>query len=191
MSSNSLFSRTKAIVLASRSPERRAILNELGFDIVVAPVDFDETMISGENAEHLVARLAFGKALVCEEKGWIVAADTVVVHGDKILGKPVHLDEARKSLFHMSGERIKVVTGTALRSPRGKIKIRIDSAILRMCIWTEESLDAYLQTGLWENRAGSFSVGHSPCPVELILGELDVVRGINGQYILKCLNRKL
>ena len=179
----------KKVILASRSRERLAILKELGLNVVAIPMDFDERIMPGENAEHLVARLAVAKAHGYVGNSWVIAADTVVVHGDDILGKPENLTEARKMLWAMSGQTIKVFTGSALRSPRGKMSLHLDNALLQMCTWTEASLHEYLNTGLWQNRAGGFSMGHTPCPVELLEGSRDVVRGLNSEFVNACLKR--
>ena len=179
----------RKVILASRSPERLAILKELGLNVVAIPVDFDERILPSENAEHLVVRLAFGKAQASEGNSWVIAADTVVVHGEDILVKPDNIEEARKMLLAMSGQIIKVFTGSALRSPRGKMSVHLDNALLKMCPWTDASLNEYLNTGLWQNRAGGFSLGHSPCPVELLEGRRDVVRGINSEFVSACLKK--
>jgi MAF protein len=179
------------IILASRSPERQAILREFGISAKCEPVDFDETPLAGETASELVGRLARGKAQAVQAPiGWVIAADTVVVFAEQILGKPHNLREAKANLWKMSGQSLQVFSGTAVRSPQGEIQVQVDVATLSMCVWTEQTLGDYMQTDLWQNRAGGFSMGHQPCPVELRSGRRDVVRGIHGEFVVKCLRNR-
>ena len=183
-----LYEQTTLWTLASRSPERKAILrDDLGLMFSVSPVSFDETPLPNEAPSKLVERLAVGKASAFKGEGGVIAADTVVVYQNKILGKPKDRAEAKLMLTKMSGAQIEVWTGTALRFPNGFLKRNVAKALLTMNVWGDANLIHYLDSGLWEQRAGAFSVFHQPSPVVIQEGQLDVVRGINGAFILMCL----
>jgi septum formation protein len=179
---------TTSWTLASRSPERKAILTEdLGIQVSICPVDIDETPILNETPQSLVERLAVGKARAFGGSGGVMAADTVVVFRDEILGKPKDQAEAKSMLSGMSGADIEVWTGTALGFPDGTLKKNVAMATLKMKVWNDFDLNEYLVSGLWEQRAGAFSVFHQPSPVKIAQGQLDVVRGINGAFLIMCL----
>jgi septum formation protein len=179
---------TQKLILASRSPERRAILKDLGYECEVRPVDFDETPLLKEKPEDLVKRLALGKAQASSAAGCVVAADTVVVYGGEILGKPKNRDHAREMLLKMNGEKIEVFTGTAVRKADAEVVVGIASATLKMNFWEPPKWEVYLDTGLWKNRAGAFSVFHDPAPVKIMKGNMDVVRGIDAHFVVEHLN---
>jgi septum formation protein len=181
---------TTSWTLASRSPERKAILTEdLGIQVSICPVDFDETPILNETPQSLVERLAVGKARAFGGGGGggVMAADTVVVFRDEILGNPKDRAEAKSMLSAMSGADIEVWTGTALGFPDGTLRTNVAMATLKMKVWNDLDLNQYLVSGLWEQCAGAFSVFHQPSPVKIDQGQLDVVRGINGAFIIMCL----
>jgi septum formation protein len=109
----------KQIVLASQSPRRKQLLEwaEIPFEIIVA--DTDEHFPPGLTPEEVAIYIARNKALAVQRKvqpdKTIVAADTIVVLGDNIIGKPVHREDAVSILLALSGEKHRVVTGVVLR----------------------------------------------------------------------------
>ena len=103
------------LILASASPRRSALLAELDLVFTVRPPHTDESARPFERPADLVARLALEKAQACIEAGELVlAADTVVVIDNQILGKPVDRDDARAMLARLSGRDHEVYTGVAL-----------------------------------------------------------------------------
>ena len=118
-----------SIYLASRSPRRAEILQQLGVRFSVLPSDIDESLQAGEQPDQYVLRLAATKAAVCAQQleagsgldRPVLAADTSVSIDGLILGKPVDGDEARNMLHCMSGRWHEVYTGLALATKQGII----------------------------------------------------------------------
>jgi septum formation protein len=109
--------RLPKLILASGSPRRAEILNFVGWEFEKRVADIDETEFSGEKAADYVRRLAREKAeAVAEhyENALILGADTIVVIDDQIIGKPKDLDDARRMLRLLSGNRHEVFTGVAI-----------------------------------------------------------------------------
>src|SRR6476659_1590658 len=103
------------VTLASQSPRRRALLEQLGFALDVRPADLDETPRPGEPPRDYVQRLAIEKARAVEGEV-VVAADTTVVLDDAILGKPLDAADARRMLAALSGRAHQVLTGVCVRT---------------------------------------------------------------------------
>ncbi len=151
-----------ALILASRSPRRRQLLEDAGFDFtVVPPSDSAECgMCSGENPAQLVARLAYQKAADVAQRcheGLVLGCDTVAQCDGQILGKPENDLHARKMLQTLSGRRHRVFSGLCLwRVPSKEPLVRVDITTLRMDPLSPGQLDEYLESGGWEGKAGAF-----------------------------------
>lgn len=106
------------LLLASASPRRRELLEQLGIEFTTTATDLDETPLPGESPRQLVNRLACAKARTASVKAdpgqWILGADTVVALGQEILGKPVSAADADTMLQRLSGRSHRVYTGIAL-----------------------------------------------------------------------------
>ncbi|HSM43779.1 MAG TPA: Maf family protein, partial [Acidimicrobiia bacterium] len=103
------------MVLASGSPRRAALLNQLGLEFDVDPPDVDEGRLPDERPDAYVERLAREKALTANApETLVVAADTAVVHEGHLMGKPGHPEEARSMLRRLAGQVHDVVTGLAV-----------------------------------------------------------------------------
>jgi septum formation protein len=147
------------LVLASQSPRRAEILRQAGipFTVRVAPVD--ETPFPNEAPEAYVRRLAEAKALaVPAAPGEIVlGADTTVVIGGEILGKPADAADARRMLALLSGNRHQVLTGICLRRDHGLIR---DCAVTD--VWfarmTEAEIEEYVASGEPMDKAGAYAI---------------------------------
>src|SRR6266545_4414357 len=111
------------LILASRSPRRSEILKQAGIPFVVKHADVDESVHPGEKPEQYVRRVAEEKACAVEagSEDIVLGADTTVVLGNEILGKPVDEADARRMLELLSGRRHEVITGICL--VRGKALI--------------------------------------------------------------------
>lgn len=164
------------IVLASRSPRRRELLTEAGFDFeVVPPSDSAECgLCSGENPAQLVARLAYQKASDVVRRLARATADaakpagppgtTVVVGCDtiaeccgRILGKPEDEADARAMLALLSGRQHRVFSGLCVWPiPDGEPRVQVDTTLLRMDPLTPQQLDDYLAGRQWQGKAGAF-----------------------------------
>ena len=153
------------VVLASGSPRRREILTRLGVPFEVFPPDIDESPHPGERPEPLATRLAEEKAqavakrLGPDEKRPVLAADTIVVLDDDILGKPRDAEHARAMLARMTGRAHRVVTGVAVIDP-GSLRCWSEavSSEVEMRAADPEAIAAYVATGEPLDKAGSYGV---------------------------------
>lgn len=150
------------LILASRSPRRRQLLEEAGYRFEVhVPSDAAECgECAGETPAALVARLARQKAADVAARigdGLILGCDTVVECNGRILGKPADAPHARTMLETLSGCEHRVLTGLCLwRAPDGEPVIRVAVSTLRMDQLSQRQLDDYLASGQWEGKAGAF-----------------------------------
>ncbi len=162
------------LVLASASPRRLALLEQIGIipDAVV-PTDIDETPKDGELPKPLAGRLATEKAAASVEDGFVLAADTVVGVGRRILPKAETIAEAEKCLRLMSGRAHQVHTGIAVRTPVGDIKSRTVSTRVQFKRLTDEELASYLDSEQWSAVAGGYAI-------QGLAGAF--IRGLSGSY---------
>ncbi|MEM8833904.1 MAG: nucleoside triphosphate pyrophosphatase [Pseudomonadota bacterium] len=150
------------LILASASPRRRELLQNIGIvpDEIIA-ADIDETPKPKEQAKELCQRLAESKAKKIRETHtdcFILAADTVVVRGQKILGKPENEGEAREFLKLLSARRHHVISGMALINPDGKCISRVVDTMVQFKTLTPSIIDYYIKTGEWEGKAGGYGI---------------------------------
>jgi septum formation protein len=151
------------LILASSSPRRAEILANAGLPFSVLSSAVDESPYPGEAPAALVKRLANAKADLVTARAVgpaiILAADTVVVLDDKILGKPNSREEARHMLQQLSGRTHSVFTGVALiRLPDGERRQFIESTLVHFRPITEEELSSYLATEEPYDKAGAYAI---------------------------------
>ncbi len=150
------------LVLASASPRRLELLAQVGIiPGAVDPADIDETPLRAEQAKPLVLRLARAKAAATAQRhtgAYILAADTVVAIGRRILGKPENETEARKYLELLSGRRHRVWGGIALITPEGKCISRAVCTAVHFKRLTKAEIDAYISSGEWQGKAGGYGI---------------------------------
>jgi septum formation protein len=157
-----LETRRPKLILASRSPRRRELLAEAGyeFEIVVPDEGAECGICSRESAEQLVARLARQKAADVAARiasGLVLGCDTVAQCEGQILGKPRNDDHARTMLHALSGREHRVFSGLCLwQVPGGELRVRVAVTRLRMDSLTGAQIDEYVASGLWEGKAGGF-----------------------------------
>ncbi|MBO8158790.1 nucleoside triphosphate pyrophosphatase [Thermosyntropha sp.] len=150
------------IILASESPRRSELLRCIGIDFIKHPASVDEEFYSHENPEEVVKRLASNKAEnVADQysKGIVVAADTVVVLGRKILGKPADENEAHAMLSMLSGKKHQVITGVCVKDIGKNIKI-VEAELTNVYFRTleEEEIWYYIKTGEPMDKAGAYGI---------------------------------
>ena len=151
----------KSIVLASGSPRRKALLEDLGLDIEVRVSDAEE--IDSGSPEAVVLHNA---VLKCEaviehaaEHEVIIAADTIVVLEDQILGKPKTLDEAKSMLRSLSGNTHRVMTGVAVRGEANQpLATGVEITEVTFCSLSKEDIDIFVETVRPLDRAGAYTV---------------------------------
>ncbi len=148
------------LILASASPRRVALLAQIG----VVPdrtlsTDIDETPLRGELPRLLAIRLARAKAAACAVSGaHVLAADTVVAAGRRVLPKAQTEAVARACLDLLSGRRHRVITGVVLVRPDGGRSERICQSIVGFARLTEPQKRAYLASGEWDGKAGGYAI---------------------------------
>jgi septum formation protein len=166
--------------LASSSPRRKEILAALGLTFTSGGVDVDERRLKGESAETMVVRLAEAKARAVEidELAIILGADTAVVLGDEVFGKPESREAALETLARLSGNTHRVLTGVALYTAQG-VRTALSSTEVRFReIGPDEAL-AYWQSGEPCDKAGAYAIqGLGGVFVEAISGSYSGVVGL-------------
>lgn len=147
------------LILASRSPRRREILACAGIPHVVRPAEVDESIRGSETARQYVQRLARAKADAVEAgpDDVVLGADTVVVIGDDILGKPAGRDDARRMLTKLSGREHEVLTGICLRS-RAAVAEEVEATRVRFLPLSEKEIEQYIDSGEPMGKAGAYAI---------------------------------
>ncbi len=180
---------TQRLILASGSPRRLDLLAQAGIQPdKLMPMDLDETPRRAEHPRSLARRLAAEKAeaafqVVRTEPQWagsyILAADTVVAVGRRILGKPEYLDEASSALHLLSGRSHWVYTGIAVMTPSSQLRIKVVETKVRFKRLTGEELKYYLASGEWRGKAGGYGIqGFAGTFVQKIVGSYSAVVGL-------------
>jgi septum formation protein len=150
------------LVLASASPRRLEILGRLGIaPDRVLPVELDESPRKGELPRLLAQRLARAKAEAAraeEPDALVLAADTVVAVGRRILGKPADRGEAKRFLDLLSGRRHRVMTGVCLLRPDGRRAERLVTTVIAFQRLTPGQVAAHLDSGEWQGVAGGYQI---------------------------------
>ena len=150
------------LVLASASPRRLELLARIGVQPDrVLPVDLDETPRKAELPRQLAIRLARAKAEAAHAQApdaIVLAADTVVGVGRRILGKPADEAEAKRFLGLLSGRRHRVMTGVCLIRPGGKASERLVTTILAFQRLTEAQIAMHVESGEWRGAAGGYQI---------------------------------
>ena len=167
------------IVLASVSPRRKQLLELLGLTFDVAPADIDETWRNGEAPAAHTERLAREKAAtVARPDALVVGADTIVVIGGEILGKPRDAAEAKTMLRRLSGRDHEVFTAVAA-AWRGKMVSGTNRTAVHVRPLAEETIAAYVATGEPLDKAGAYGIqGYGAVLVERIEGDYFTVMGL-------------
>mgnify|MGYP001813263889 CR=1 FL=1 len=175
------------LVLASASPRRRELLRQIGLRFRVAPADVDEAVIPGEAPGDYVLRLAREKALaVLRRDGGdlpVMGADTAVVLGDEILGKPVDRGEAVQMLGRLSGATHEVYSAVAVvltdGSGRERVFDRLNITRVTFAALDRDWIEAYIDTGDPMDKAGAYGVqGRAAERISRIEGSFSGVMGL-------------
>jgi septum formation protein len=147
------------LILASASPRRKDLLAQIGIlPARIVPTDIDETPLKAELPRALALRLAQQKAEACAEPGFILAADTVVGVGRRILPKTEAREEAEMCLRLMSGRAHQCITGIAVKAPDGRLSARAVMTRVKFKRLTEAELTGYLDSGEWQGKAGGYGI---------------------------------
>jgi septum formation protein len=177
------------LVLASASARRLALLGQIGLDPdTVIPADIDETPRRGESPRALVQRLAGEKAAVAasvaQRRGdlgrcVVLAADTAVCVGRRVLPKCEVFDEAAACLRMLSGRAHRVYTAIAVVTASGATRRRLVEARVRFKRLSRDEIDAYLASGEWRGKAGGYAIqGLAGAFVVRLVGSYTCVVGL-------------
>ena len=170
-------------ILASASPRRLELLARIGVaPDKVDPADIDENPLKGERPEPHVVRLAREKAAVVAARhpGCVVlAADTLVAAGLRILPKAEDEATARACLTLLSGRRHKVLTALAVIDAGGRLRERISRTTVRLPRLLPAEIDAYIHSGEWRGKAGGYAIqGRFEAHVAWMEGSFSGVMGL-------------
>ena len=173
---------TGKIILASRSPRRKDILQKLNLSFVIDPPDIDESPFKNESPIIYVQRISAAKAdLVArrhDQQCIVIAADTTVELNGEIFGQPRDLDDARLMIQKLSSKTHKVHTAISVRYNQ-KVANSVDTASVTMREVSSELLEWYIGTGESIGKAGAYAVqGHGAALVADLSGEMDTVIGL-------------
>jgi septum formation protein len=171
------------LVLASASPRRLELLRQIGIvPDIVDPAGIDEAPVKNELPPAYVLRLAREKALwvAARHQGrFILAADTAVACGRRILPKPADEATARRCLELLSGRRHRVHSGVALLDPDGRLTLRRADSQVAFKRLSRDELAAYLACGEWLEKAGGYAIqGRAAALIRFISGSYSNVVGL-------------
>ena len=149
-----------SLILASASPRRRELLARLGIEPArIIHGDIDETPRKAELPRDYAQRMAREKAAAISDEGaCVLAGDTVVAVGRRILPKAEDEATARRCLELMSGRRHRVFSALALRAPDGTLRERLSETVVRFKSLSGEEIAAYLAGGEWRGKAGGYAI---------------------------------
>ncbi len=172
----------KDFVLASQSPQRKALLLQIGFEPdEIAPADIDETPQRGEKPCQYVKRMAKEKALAvaATHQGRVVlASDTVIVVGNRIIQKAKSDDEQRRVMELLSGKSHRVLTGVCVIDRRGKLSLRLNTNKIKMKHLSSSEINDYVASREWQGCAGYKIEGLMGGFVEKLVGSYSGVVGL-------------
>jgi septum formation protein len=177
------------LVLASASPRRITLLGQVGIEPdALRPASIDEAPKKGEMPRSLVTRLARAKAedardVIANDKdiadAYVLAADTIVAVGRRILVKPRFIEEAVAALQLLSGRSHRVLTALCLLTPDDRVRIKIVDTRVRFKRLSKEEIEAYIASREWRGKAGGYAIqGLAGCFVQKIMGSYTNVVGL-------------
>lgn len=177
------------LVLASASPRRLALLGQVGVTPdALRPASIDETPKRAEMPRALVSRLARAKAEAARDQladdtgladAYVLAADTVVAVGRRILMKPKYVEEAVEALQLLSGRAHRVLTGVCLITPDDRQRLKIIDTRVRFKRLSRAEIEAYIASREWRDKAGGYAIqGLAGCFVQKIVGSYTNVVGL-------------
>jgi septum formation protein len=173
------------LILASSSPRRLALLRQVGVSPErIAVPEVDETPLPRELPRAYALRLAEAKASEVAARpdaagAYVLAADTVVACGRRILGKANDVETAERFLRLLSGRRHRVYTAIALAAPDGWRAVRVAMTVVRFKRLTEPEIAAYLACGEWQGKAGGYAIqGRAEAFIPSINGSYSNVVGL-------------
>jgi len=186
------------LVLASASPRRLSILGQVGIEPdALRPTSIDETPKKAEPPRAYVARIAKEKARAAQKLldedpdlsgSFILAADTIVTVGRRILTKPEMVEEAARMLQLLSGRSHRIYTCICLITPNRKLRHRIVETRVRFKHLSSEEIDCYLVSNEWRGKSGGYAIqGMAGAFIERLVGSYTNVVGLPLTEVIKML----
>ncbi len=186
----------RRLVLASRSPRRQQLLEQIGVRFEVQPVDVVEQRADGESPHEYVRRVARDKAragldsLADASAAWVLGADTEVVQDDRVFGKPASDDEAAAMLSCLSGSCHQVISWVWLVGAQGEHEASCVSQV-SMDELDQARIAAYVATGEPHGKAGAYAIqGHAAAFIRHLSGSYSAVMGLplfeTAQLLRRC-----
>jgi len=171
------------LVLASASPRRLELLRQIGLiPDQIEPAEIEETPLAGETARRLAVRLARAKAAAVAVRcpdAFVIAADTVVAVGRRLLAKAADAAEAARMLRLLSGRAHRVLSAVAVAAPGGRTGARLSETRVTFKRMTDAEIAVYLAAGEWEGKAGAYGVqGRAGAFVTALSGSYTGVVGL-------------
>jgi septum formation protein len=169
------------IILASASPRRRELLQQIGVEFTVVTADIDETPQPGENPVRYTVRLAEAKAravLALHPDAVVIGADTIVTIDGQLLGKPRDAADAARMLHLLQGRSHQVTTGFAILTNRAT-NVAAETTDVSFAEMTAAEIDAYIATGEPMDKAGAYAIqGRAAQWIPRIAGDYSNVVGL-------------
>lgn len=170
-------------ILASQSPRRLALLEQIGHvPDAVAPADIDETPLQGELPRPYAIRMAREKAQAAatqHPKDILLAGDTVVAAGRRILGKAETPEDARAMLALLSGRRHRVISSLAVAIPSGDLLERCVISAVKFKRLSAQEIETYIASGEWQGKAGGYAIqGRAAALIPWMQGSYSAIVGL-------------
>jgi|SRR5271165_1357033 len=192
------------LILASASPRRQELLRNAGIPFTVRPADINETPLAGEAPRDCAERLAREKALAVfrnQPQQWVLGADTIVVVGDAILGKPRDADDAARMLRLLSGGTHAVITGVCLVNPvvsdqwsaasKADVLTAAETTHVTFCELSDDEIRDYVATGEPMDKAGAYAIqGMASRWIPRIEGDYSNVVGLPVALVYRMLRER-
>ncbi len=191
----------RRLILASASPRRRELLAQSGveFEVIPPSPQAECGLCTGESPPEMVLRLARAKCMDVVPRVQsraeqvplaVLGCDTVAVCCGQVLGKPRDRQDAARMLRLLSGREHFVFSGVCLHLlPEGHTELALDKTALKMDPLTQEQIEEYLDTGLWEGKAGAFGLQDRPGWLHIVQGSESNVVGLPLERVLPLLRR--
>ena len=183
------------LILASNSPRRKKILSEMGLEYTVIPSNYDEKLETDDFSYDKIEDLATQKCLDVvrrsDNNSLVLAADTVVVLHNKILGKPHTKENAYKMLKELSGDTHMVVTSIcAINTKTNRAATLSTTSYVRFTEWTDDMINGYIEQFLPLDKAGSYGIQELPPNyLDKFEGSFENIVGLCPESVLAVLNK--
>lgn len=179
--------RQERLILASASPRRKDLLSPF-FKLLIRPAEIDESIKKNEGARAYVRRMAVSKWQVIAKKfsdERVLAADTIVILNNRVIGKAKNAKEAGRILNQLSGKTHEVITGVCLGKYQKRKKIFLVSTKISFRALSKSEMDAYVRSGDWKSKAGAYGIqGRASMFVSEVRGSLTNVIGLPIERVL-------